>query len=71
MDDSQISTLAMIILRMWYTAVWYTDNSQNDGFVVSSKAYTNGLVWKTMSAHPMGYSEFNFGYWETAPAEEQ
>lgn len=52
------------LIMLWYTGAWY--NEQGD-MVVSSKAYTNGLVWDTIQAHPMGYSEFHFGYWAEDP----
>jgi len=35
--------------------------------VVSSLAYTHGFAWNVMQSHPMGYSEFVFGYWSKAP----
>ncbi|MFT6503146.1 MAG: hypothetical protein ACJASQ_003278 [Crocinitomicaceae bacterium] len=66
-DNPETMTLAKIIIRMWYTGVWYYCNDPQDGFVVSSKGYINGLVWGTMFAHPMGYSVSHFGYWNEAP----
>jgi hypothetical protein len=35
--------------------------------VVSAMAYTHGFAWNVMQSHPMGYSEFAFGYWSTSP----
>jgi hypothetical protein len=35
--------------------------------VASPKAYTRGWLWKIAEAHPMGYSELQFGYWSRAP----
>ena len=35
--------------------------------VVSAKAYTQGLVWLIAGAHPMGYSNLQFGYWSRDP----
>jgi len=35
--------------------------------VISSVAYTNGLAWRVMQSHPMGYSQFTFGYWSQVP----
>jgi hypothetical protein len=35
--------------------------------VISSKAYTQGWIWKLAQAHPMGYSEWRFGYWKDPP----
>jgi len=35
--------------------------------VISPDAYTNGVVWRVAQAHPMGYSNLQFGYWEQDP----
>jgi hypothetical protein len=37
--------------------------------VASPKAYTRGLLWKIAQAHPMGYSELQFGYWSRSPVD--
>ncbi len=67
--------LAQSIIAMWYLGAWYFPGVQGgSGFaptplqVISSVAYTNGLAWRVMQSHPMGYSEFTFGYWSQAPA---
>src|SRR5579863_6780738 len=35
--------------------------------VVSSKAYTQAWIWKVVQSHPMGYSDWRFGYWNGPP----
>lgn len=71
---SNQAQIAQSILAMWYLGSWYKPAYQNGGVsgsvvqVVSSQAYTNGLVWKVAQAHPMGYSPFTFGYWSQPPA---
>jgi hypothetical protein len=35
--------------------------------VISPNAYTNSLVWRVAQAHPMGYSNLQFGYWGHEP----
>jgi hypothetical protein len=69
-----ISRLAQNIIYMWYLGIWYDlsknpncFNFPNIDHVVSSLAYTNGLVWGEMGAHPMGFSTEDYGYWENAP----
>jgi hypothetical protein len=37
--------------------------------VVSATAYTQGLVWQIVQAHPMGYSNLQFGYWSRLPLD--
>lgn len=69
-DDTTLGRIAKNIIKMWYLGIWYDLNSPEDsgeGYVISSIAYKNGMVWSTMYAHPMGYSEENFGYWNTPP----
>lgn len=67
--DSQTALLARSIIKLWYVGSWYRlgSTSADDGTVVSMLAYTGGLVWKAAQAHPMGYSEFKFGYWAQPP----
>jgi len=72
-NNPAIGRLAKNIIYMWYLAIWYDlyvepGTYPNKDSVVSSNAYRNSLVWETMGAHPMGFSEDTFGYWKTAPA---
>lgn len=71
---SSHASIAQSILAMWYLGAWYIPgNTGSNGFpptplqIVSSQAYTNGLVWKVMQTHPMGFSPFTFGYWSQQP----
>lgn len=76
-DDTKL--LARSIVLLWYLGSWYTPgdlqaNAATPGkraptpsVVVSSKAYTQGLVWQIVGAHPMGYSNLQFGYWSRDP----
>lgn len=71
---SQQATIAQSIVAMWYLGAWYRPGvTGGGGFgptplqIITSEAYTNGLVWKTMQSHPMGFSAFTFGYWSQQP----
>jgi ABC-type amino acid transport system permease subunit len=71
---SEQALLCQSIVAMWYLGAWYVPGVQGGfGFpptplqIISSEAYTNGLVWKVMQSHPMGFSPFVFGYWSQAP----
>lgn len=66
--------LAQSIVAMWYLGSWYVPGVLGGGGfappalqVISSAAYTNGLAWRVMQSHPMGYSPFTFGYWSQPP----
>jgi hypothetical protein len=75
-DDTKF--LARSIVLLWYLGSWYkpADLKSNSttvdpvftaSDVVSAKAYTQGLVWQIAQAHPMGYSNLQFGYWSREP----
>ena len=72
-NDAQMGPVALNIIRMWYLSIWYDMDQTppitglSTGTVVSMNAYTKGLAWDAGQAHPMGYSEMHFGYWETEP----
>jgi Membrane bound FAD containing D-sorbitol dehydrogenase len=70
--------LARSIVLMWYLGAWYDPNHLQElerpnppplkFKVISSKAYTQGWVWRVAQAHPMGFSEMQFGYWARPPS---
>ena len=73
--------LARSIVLLWYLGSWYkpADLKSNSALgtrklissqVVSATAYTQGLVWLIAQAHPMGYSNLQFGYWSRDPADQ-
>jgi hypothetical protein len=73
---SSNALLAQSIVLMWYFGAWYEPlvagappPTEPPGAVqvVSSNAYTHGFAWNVMQSHPMGFSEFTFGYWSTPP----
>lgn len=81
-SDDNSKFLARSIVLLWYLGSWYepadlksnatpAGKPGNRAFigsqVVSAKAYTQGLVWQIAQAHPMGYSNLQFGYWSRDP----
>ncbi|HET9623273.1 MAG TPA: hypothetical protein VFP84_17990 [Kofleriaceae bacterium] len=75
-SPSSNAMLAQSIVLLWYFGAWYAPlvpgapqptTAPGAVQVVSSNAYTHGLVWNVMQAHPMGFSELTFGYWSTPP----
>ncbi len=78
--NDDIKFLARSIILLWYLGSWYTPKDLKDqataikperisSEVVSPKAYTQGLVWQIAGAHPMGYSNLQFGYWSRNPRD--
>ena len=77
-DDSEICFLGRSIILAWYLGAWYDPdllaqsaaNHSDDPLpyeIVSPAAYTQGWVWRVAQAHPMGYSNLQFGYWNEDP----
>jgi D-sorbitol dehydrogenase-like protein len=72
--------LARSIVLMWYLGAWYDPgdlqkaaelpNHPQPAFkVISSKAYTQAWALRVAQAHPMGFSEMQFGYWARQPSD--
>jgi hypothetical protein len=47
----------------------YSKNVLIPHTVISPNAYTGSMVWRIMRAHPMGYSNLQFGYWAQNPPD--
>jgi hypothetical protein len=77
--DVDAKYLARSIVLMWYLGAWYEpaelralrkDPSRTPTFqVISPKAYTQAWALRVAQAHPMGFSEMQFGYWTRPPRE--
>jgi hypothetical protein len=76
-SDIDAKYLARSIVLMWYLGAWYEpaelkavrkDPTRVPAFqVVSPKAYTQAWALRVAEAHPMGFSEMQFGYWTRPP----
>jgi len=78
--NDDIKFLARSIVLLWYLGSWYEPKDLQtqataaspgriSSVVVSPKAYTQGMVWQIAGAHPMGYSNLQFGYWSRNPRD--
>jgi hypothetical protein len=71
--------LGRSIVLMWYLGAWYdpralqainrNPDSDLTFNVISPKAYTQGWALSVAQAHPMGFSQFQFGYWSRLPKD--
>jgi hypothetical protein len=78
LDDPNVRFLARSIILAWYLGAWYQPDHLKKSpsmpppipfEVISPTAYTQGFVWRVAQAHPMGYSEWAFGYWSDPPTQ--
>ena len=79
--DVDAKYLARSIVLMWYLGAWYEpaelkalrkDPTRFPTFkVISPKAYTQAWALRVAQAHPMGFSEMQFGYWTRLPNDIQ
>ncbi|GLO44135.1 sorbitol dehydrogenase [Pseudomonas putida] len=70
--DPQIAQGARSIMKLWLLGSWYQPYDQgskhkDDTSVVSDQAYKESWAWKIAQSHPMGYSQYHFGYWAEQP----
>ena len=71
-SDQQITQGARSIMKLWLLGSWYQPYDQGNAKegsirVVSDQAYKESWAWKIAQSHPMGYSQYHFGYWAEEP----
>jgi hypothetical protein len=77
-----LGPVARNIIRLWYVAIWYElpkrwkerfggiDGEMpefDETYVVSPAAYTEGLLWRAIGAHPAGAKAPGYGEWAEPP----
>ncbi|MFE3068569.1 hypothetical protein [Streptomyces sp. NPDC059247] len=62
-----VAELAEAVTRLWYTGVW-PGLGETEPFLVSARAYAEGLVWRTFGGRAPGTSPQGFGSWAARPA---
>lgn len=71
--DPLVGSLARSIMLEWYLGSWYAPEALETrtlpvpSLVISPTAYIGGWSWRVAQAHPMGYSNYSFGYWAKEP----
>lgn len=66
-QDADAAATARSVIRLWYLGYWYPIDGSAGETVVSDQAYVQGLAWKVMQSHAMGYSTWSYGYWADPP----
>jgi hypothetical protein len=77
LSDDRFGPIARNLIKLWYVGTWYElprewheAYGESDGdrtFVVSSTAYTEGLLWPAIGANPSGAKPLGYAMWATPP----
>ena len=77
LDSPEFGPAGRNLIKLWYLGSWpalsdewlerFGQSGSNMAGIPSSTAYIEGLVWKAMSAHPMGGKPPGFGSWSIPP----
>jgi hypothetical protein len=75
--DEKLGPIARNIVKMWYSGMWfelprawteaYGAREGNVTVTVSGEAYTEGLLWPAVGAHPSGAKAPGYGSWFFPP----
>jgi hypothetical protein len=67
---SDFETPCRQLIFLWYSGAWgYLENGVLISNMLSAKSYTQGLAWQVMQSHPMGDSNYRYGYWAEQPLD--
>lgn len=80
LPDPDTGPLARNLIALWYLGLWnqlpldwrdrHGAHAQDVTHYPSPEAYTQGLVWQTMHAHPQGAHQGGYGSWSLPPIKE-
>jgi len=76
-DDPDLGPLARNLALLWYTGSWFQlpgawrnahgASARDLTHVVSTKSYTEGLVWPAMNTHPQAAKQPGYASWAIKP----
>ena len=79
LGDELLGPLARNVMVLWYLGQWdqlpaewrdrHGASTLDADRVISPAAYTEGLVWKAIGAHPQGAKPQGFGAWNLPPPD--
>lgn len=58
------------LILLWYTGMLFNERGPMDAEVPGNTTYQEGLVWRTILAHPMGYSTEEAPHWQYPPGAD-
>lgn len=75
--DEKLGPVARNLVKLWYSGTWfalpkawmetYGASDRNITLTVSGEAYTEGLLWPAIGAHPPGAKAPGYGSWFLPP----
>jgi len=66
--DWPFSAMAKTLMKFVLLGVWYDPKKKDDdGTIPTAESYAESLVWLIAQAHPVGASNFAYGYWANPP----
>lgn len=77
-SNPKLGPILRAMIKLWYlgqweplAGTWVTTYGapQQQGAIVSAKAYQEGLVWTAIDSHPMGAKQPGYGTWSSAPSK--
>ncbi|MCG8054916.1 MAG: hypothetical protein JAY94_04460 [Candidatus Thiodiazotropha endolucinida] len=78
LTSDKLGPIAKNIIKLWYTATWeklpaewssiYGEIANDSTVIVSSRAYTEGLVWSAIGANPPGAKAPGYATWVSPPS---
>ncbi|HLF25523.1 MAG TPA: hypothetical protein VJG32_04255 [Anaerolineae bacterium] len=81
MASPKFGPIARNIVQLWYWGAWielpqawrnqHRASPQDVTHFTSAAAYQQGLLWKTMGAHPQGAQQPGFGSWSMRPTTKR
>lgn len=81
LEDPALGPVARNLAYLWYTGGWnqlpadwrnvHGAWANDQTFIVSSAAYSEGLVWKAIHAHPTAAKQPGYGSWALPPETER
>lgn len=77
LSNAKLGPVARNIIKLWYVGNWYQlprawreafgEHDDDVDHVVSSVAYTEGLLWPAIGANPNGAKGPGYGTWASPP----
>jgi hypothetical protein len=69
--NPEYKEVAKVIILLWYTGAFFDPYGFPSDFgTKEDNQYIDGLVWQTISAHPMAYSTEGKQYWAKEPTSD-